>query len=180
MKLRLLNRFVFGVVVTLSTLSVNAAIAQPGDAGSATFYCGTSKYQNQSVPTTFARTQDRKKVPMVRWVRNQLPPPWTPWKRCHTVAHRFQKHYDNGTLRYITGDILNGQPVLCAASRSGVGCEPNNVLFTLKPGSDPTVAVRQLLDYRGFAAGRVLNESAAETVDIDFEIYLKNGTDEAQ
>ena len=180
MKLSSLARAFSGA--TIASLSLISAVVighQPSYAGGATFYCGTSTYRNKSVPTTFARTQDGKKVPIVRWISNYFPPPWTPQKRCGAVSNKFQRFYDHGILRYITADTLKGQPVLCATPSPGIGCTSDTVLFTLKPGSNPQATIRRLLDRRGLAGGMVLNESA-NSVDVDFEMYLQSGSDEAR
>ncbi len=180
MKLGLLARAFSGA--TIASLTVFSAVTfspTPTYAGGATFYCGKSNYGNRSVPTTFARTQDGKRVPIVRWVSNYFPPPWTPIRRCGAVSSKFQRFYDHGILRYITADTLKGQPVLCATPSPGIGCTKDTVLFTLKPGSNPQATIRRLLDRRGLAGGMVLNESA-NSVDIDFERYLESGSDAAR
>ncbi|MGB3760569.1 MAG: COP23 domain-containing protein [Rivularia sp. (in: cyanobacteria)] len=180
MKLDLLAKALSGATIaSLTVLSAVTFSPMPSYAEGATFYCGTSKHGNKSVPTTFARTQDGKRVPIVRWVSNYFPPPWTPRRRCGAVSSKFQRFYDHGILRYITADTLKGQPVLCATPSPGIGCTSDTVLFTLKPGSNPHATIRRLLDRRGLAGGMVLNESS-NSVDIDFERYLESGSDEAR
>ena len=138
MKLSSLARAFSGATIaSLSLISAVVISHQPSYAGGATFYCGTSTYRNKSVPTTFARTQDGKRVPIVRWISNYFPP------------------------------------------SPGIGCTSDTVLITLKPCSKPQATIRRLLDRRGLAGGMVLNESA-NSVDIDFEMYLRNGSDEAR
>ncbi|MBD2132318.1 MULTISPECIES: COP23 domain-containing protein [unclassified Sphaerospermopsis] len=108
--------------VTLASLTVLATTAvsnQPSYAGSATFYCGKSK----GVPVTFARTQDGRKVTIVRWTSNNyFPPPWTAQRRCVEVSKRFQRSNDNGTLKNITTGTLNGEPVVCAGTSQNPNC----------------------------------------------------------
>ncbi|MBD2363424.1 hypothetical protein H6G36_19885 [Anabaena minutissima FACHB-250] len=169
MKLRLFCQSLTTLAIALLTIS----ISQPSHAGSTTFYCAKSK----GVPITFARTQDGKKVPIVRWVSSYFPPPWTAQRRCVEVSRRFQINYDNGRLRRIKTGVLRGEPVVCAAVNQNSSCTDTTLLFTLKRGVNPNAVVRRLFDRRGLAAGNALNESAGSSaVDIDFDIYLQNTT----
>ena len=159
--------------VTLASLTVLATTAvsnQPSYAGSATFYCGQSK----GVPVTFARTQDGRKRAIIHWTSNAyFPPPWTAQRRCEEVSRRFQRSYDNGTLKNINPGVLKNQPVICAGTRLNAPCTDNNLLFTLKRGSDPSVTLSRLLDQRGLAAGRILSETG---FNVDFQLFLENAT----
>ncbi|MBD2355632.1 hypothetical protein H6G41_13565 [Tolypothrix sp. FACHB-123] len=162
----LLSLLVFCVTIALS-------LKQPTYAGETTFYCGKSK----GVPVTFARTQDGRKVPMVRWSSNNyFPPPWTAQRRCQEVSRRFQKNYDNGTLRNIKTGTLRGELVICAAKSQNSACTDSTLLFTLKRGANSSLTVRKLFDRRGLAAGNVLSESADDSMNIDFDAYLNNAT----
>lgn len=186
----------FAVTASVITLSTSAINYQPSYAAGTTFYCGTS----QGLPVTFARTQDGKKVPMIRWIpSNNFPAPWTAERRCTEVARRFQKNFDNGTLRFITTGLHNGFPVICAARNRFDSCTPSTILFTLRPGTDPTEILQMLLDRRGLAAGRAAtvrgparvsnpntvtdgtnNTNQTDDIDIprgitiDFDKYLNN------
>ncbi|WP_071189921.1 COP23 domain-containing protein [Trichormus sp. NMC-1] len=158
---------------SLTALATTAAINQPSYAGSATFFCGKSK----GVPVTFARTQDGRKVTIVRWTSNNyFPPPWTAQRRCVEVSRRFQRSNDNGTLKNITTGTLRGEPVVCAGTSQNPRCVDDNLLLTLKRGVNPTDTLRRLLDRRGLAAGNILNEYDRDTINIDFELYLDNAT----
>ncbi|QLE56452.1 COP23 domain-containing protein [Nostoc sp. TCL26-01] len=172
MKIRLLGQGLTGLAIaSMSALVATATINQPSYAGGTTFYCGKSR----GVPVTFARTQDGKNVPMVRWVSGgYFPPPWTAQKRCLEVSRRFQKNYDNGRLRTIKTGLLRGEPVVCAATNPNNPCTDSTLLFTVKRGADPNVIVRRLFDRRGLAAGNALNESSNSTVNIDFDTYVQN------
>ncbi|HIK06836.1 MAG TPA: hypothetical protein IGS40_19445 [Trichormus sp. M33_DOE_039] len=176
MKLRLFCQGLTGLALALLTITVS----QPSRADGTTFYCAKSK----GIPITFARTQDGKKVPIIRWVSsNYFPPPWTAQRRCLEVSRRFQKNYDNGRLRRIKTGTLRGEPVVCAAMNQNSPCTDSTLLFTLKRGADPNAIVRRLFDRRALAAGNALNESASNSesspVDIDFEAYLQNTTTES-
>ncbi|MFB2769390.1 COP23 domain-containing protein [Pelatocladus sp. BLCC-F211] len=99
-------------MTTLITSALTAFINQQSYAAGTQFYCDKSKYQNRTVPATYVRTQDGKRILMLRWVDNDsFPPPWTTQKRCDEVSRRFQRSYDNGTLKYIiTGTIIDFSP----------------------------------------------------------------------
>ncbi|AUT01960.1 hypothetical protein CLI64_17060 [Nostoc sp. CENA543] len=173
MNLRLFCQGLTGLTIALLTITVT----QPSRAEGTTFYCA----KNKGIPVTFARTQDGKKVPIIRWVSsNYFPPPWTAQRRCAEVSRRFQRNYDNGRLRRIKTGTLRGEPVVCAAMNQNSACTDNTLLFTLKRGTDPNAIVRRLFDRRALAAGNALNESASNSesspVDIDFDIYLQNAT----
>jgi hypothetical protein len=160
-------------LASLTALTTIATINQPSNAQGTTFYCGKSK----GVSVTFARTQDGRKVTIVRWTSNNyFPPPWTAQRRCEEVSRRFQRSHDNGTLKNITTGTLRGEPVVCAGTSQNTACTGNNLLFTLKRGVNPGATLRRLLDRRGLAAGNTLNESAGDTINIDFQLYLDNAT----
>lgn len=179
MKLRFFSQKLTGIAIVLATaLATTATINQPSHAEGTTFYCG----KRNNVATTFVRTQDGKKVPMVRWVSSSyFPPPWTAQRRCQEVSRRFQKNYDNGTLRQIKTGVLRGEPVVCAAVNQSNPCTDRTLLFTVKRGSNPNAIVRKLFDRRALAAGNALNESSPnpdinpnEEINIDVDEYLKN------
>ncbi|MBK1988767.1 COP23 domain-containing protein [Sphaerospermopsis aphanizomenoides BCCUSP55] len=161
-------------LASLTALATTSVINQPSYAGSATFYCGKSK----GLPVTFARTQDGRKVTIIRWTSNAyFPPPWTAQRRCEEVSRRFQRSNDNGTLKNITTGIVNGEPVVCAGTSQNPNCTSSNLLFTLKRGVNPSATLRRLLDRRGLAAGNnPLDESASDTINIDFERFLESAT----
>lgn len=162
-----------GIAVLISS-TVTALINQPSYAASVDFFCGKSNYQGKSVPATYARTHSGKEVLILRWISDDsFPPPWTAQRRCDEVSRRFQRSYDNGTLRYITTSHINKQSVVCAIANQSDACTDSNVLFTLKPGTKPSAVLARLLDRRGLAAGRVLNESGGDELTIDIDAYLQ-------
>ncbi len=156
------------------TATTTATINQPSYAVSATFYCG----QNQDgVPVTFARTQDGKNVPMIRWLdKNYFSQKLTPQQRCQEVSQRFQRNFDNGTLRYIKAGMLSGQPVVCAAAKKTDPCTHSTLLFTLKRDSDPNATARRLFYSSDSANANGIEEvggdRSKDPVNIDIESYL--------
>lgn len=164
----------FGVGM-LTTFVTATMLNQPSYGGSPTFVCNQSQYQGASVPTTFVFTQDRRKIPLIYWVSSYFSG-LSPKKRCQQVSYRFQRNYDNGTLRFIKTGILNRLPVVCATADKNATCTDKNLLFTLKRGSNPDAIARQLFDRRALASGIATNQSSGNTdndpVNIDFEAFL--------
>ena len=159
-KSKVLSGLLTGLVVSLST---SAIFCQPSHAGNNSFFCAILNRQ----PVTLARTP-RGNVPMVRWVSNNyFPPPWTAQRRCQEVAKRFQRNYDNGTLKYINTGRLNGESVVCAALNKDDACTNRTLLFTLKRGSDADATLQRLMDRRGLASGYILSETGSGSVDVD-------------
>jgi hypothetical protein len=80
------------------------------------YFCGRDinpTYGN--VPATTARTT-RGPVPMIHWVSDWIKDPrWTPQARCEDVADRFQRYYENGTLKYMRTGKSGNYPVICIA-----------------------------------------------------------------
>lgn len=153
MKLRL---FVQTLSAMAIALSATANITHPSYAQSKKFDCGMSS----NGPATLVRTS-RGNIPIIRWVNNAFPPPWTPQQRCEEISARFQRFYNNGTLKFLRGGRLRGQPVLCVASYKGGPCLPNGVLVTLKPGTDPQLTLARLSDFRAGGSGRPIQLSGS-------------------
>jgi Circadian oscillating protein COP23 len=168
----------FSITVLISAI-VTVLENQPSYGSATSFFCGKSKYQNRTVPATYARTQDGRQILMLRWISDDsFPPPWTAQQRCYEVSRRFQRGYENGTLKYLITGIIKKQLVVCAIANQGDACTDRNLLFTLKPGTKPSAVLVKLLDRRGLAAGRVLNESGSDELTIDIDAYLQGAASE--
>jgi Circadian oscillating protein COP23 len=169
------NNLLFALVGISSIFSLSIINAdRPSFAEGTTFSCVKSK---QGVPTTFMNKTNGKKIPIVRWVANgAFPPPYTPLTRCQIVSRNFQRNSDQGNLKNIKDGIVNKYPVICGTSNSYDKCNKYNLLFTLKPGSNPKAVAAQLFDSGGFANGRILDESGGDELNIDFEEFL-NGVE---
>lgn len=113
---------------------------------------------------------------MIRWVSSKdFSPNLTALERCKQVSYRFQRSYDNGTLRTIITGTINDYPVVCAAVSTNDACTEKTLLFTLKRGSNARLAVEKLLDQRGLAAGKIQDQSSDDTqLYIDFDTYLNS------
>ncbi len=123
----------------------------------------------QGVPTTFAKTADQTIVPVLIWQSDYFSySGYDPSTRCELVSSRFQYFYNTGQLNYITTGRMNRMPVVCVSYHKGGGC--NGLLFTLKPGVNPTQTLQQLMAVRVRSTGP-LNETTGR-VYINFEDYL--------
>lgn len=146
-----------------------AVIEQPSLAENVMFYCD----QSRGSPTTFVRTQDGVRLPVIRWVSNfGLSSEWTPEKRCQQVSQRFQMSHNRGMLRYIKPGSIRGIPVICATLQPDSPCSEQTLLFTLKPGSNPVETFRRLMDRRALASGNALEQSSGKELFIDVNKYL--------
>lgn len=146
--------------VCLGGVAMGATIAatllgNPAQAAATSFSCGTSN----GVPTTVAKTDDGRSVSMIRWTSNAFDGAgWTPQRRCQEVSQRFEDYRQQGRLAYITTGRMNSLPVICTARTDGGACD--GLLYTLKPGQDPTLALKRLFDVR-FKARGPLNETTS-------------------
>ena len=103
------------------------------------------------------QTTDGRNVPMIRWTSSTFDAAgWTPARRCQEVSQRFETLRQQGRLNYLTTGRINGIPVICSAPQAGAACD--GLLYTLKPGQDPTTTLTRLLDVR-FKARGPLNET---------------------
>ncbi|WP_235147938.1 MULTISPECIES: COP23 domain-containing protein [Fischerella] len=120
--------------------------------------------------------QNGRRIPMIRWVSsNYFSCDLTPFVRCQHVAYRFQKNYDNGSLKNIISGTLQNYPVVCAAVSRNDDCTSDTLLFTLKRGTNARQAVESLLDRRALAAGKIQQQSGDDTqILVDFNIYLNS------
>ncbi|WP_017317804.1 COP23 domain-containing protein [Mastigocladopsis repens] len=149
MRLGLLNQVLTRVtksfvIASLGAIAAIATINQKSYANDNKFFCG----QSNGAPVTMVRTS-RGNEPFIRWVVKDFSNSgFTPQKRCEMVSARFQRYYDNGTLYITSRNDSQGYPVLCIADRKGGSCLPDNVLVTLKPGTDTGRVLRQILDFR--------------------------------
>jgi hypothetical protein len=146
------NIFLAGLV----TLAATALIPKASQAQSNRFFCQTAIVRGKKVPVTYATTKGQGNVPMIAWVRNDFANSISPRKRCQAVARRFQAHYENRTLKYARTGQVDGYPVICIANYKGGACPRNQVLVTLKRGSDASQVLSQLLDFRGLSNGRLV------------------------
>ncbi|AFY79309.1 hypothetical protein Ple7327_4178 [Pleurocapsa sp. PCC 7327] len=130
-------------------LAFNQAIAEPSMAETQRFFCAVLNGNY----TTFVRTP-RGNVPLILWTSGAFDRAgWTNEKRCLEVSGRFQKYNKSGRLKYIRTSSINRLPVLCVAQAKGGSCQTEDVLFTLRAGTNAQQVLTRLLDVRR-GAGR--------------------------
>ncbi|WP_373541898.1 COP23 domain-containing protein [Chamaesiphon sp.] len=152
-------------VISVTAIASGSMFAPSSQALTATtrFVCARA----DGKPATVARTK-KGDVPIVIWSSEGFSEAgFTPQVRCQQVSARFQSLYRSGQLKYITAGSLNKLPVVCATTKLGNTCNQQNLLYTLKPNSDPQLVIARLMAIRNRASSRGLEESAAmPTTDI--------------
>ncbi|WP_414572501.1 COP23 domain-containing protein [Nostoc sp. CCY 9925] len=169
MQLRLLARVLPGVatasVISALALAVTATSNQPTYAGNNKFFCT----QENGIPVTKVRTSRGNEI-FIRWVVKDFKN-FPPLKRCQIVSLKLQRYYDNGLLLITTRDNFNNYPVLCITNRKGVPCKSEDLLVTLKPGTDTAIVLEQILDFR--IAGKPVNLGGCQAITYDQgDLYL--------
>lgn len=71
-------------------------------------------------------------------------------------------------MRFLTTGTINKMPVICVALNKGDRC--NGLVYTLKPGQNPTTTLQRLFGVQRTASGP-LNETG-EALYIDMGAYL--------
>ena len=151
----------------------NTAMAQSGDR--VQFICreGFDRVTNERIPTTYAWTQ-RGKISIIRWTSTLgARGEWTPERRCQAVSPRFQSAYENGSLKYLTNGMMNGQRVICTAKEKRGDCE--DLLLTLRPEDNSMALLRQFNDILKGRAGSTIRQSTGEDqvyIEVDLEQFL--------
>lgn len=145
-----------GTLLASAALITATPLLPPNAAEAATasrFVCSSVG----GVPTTEAITRDGRKVSVIRWTSRVFSGSgWTAERRCQEVSSRFDQFRQQGRLRYITTGRMRGQSVLCTAQSMAGACD--GLLYTLKPGQDPSATLARLLELRVKARGP-LNET---------------------
>lgn len=127
------------------------------------------------IPTTVANMSSGKQVEMIRWTSSIFTDDgWTPERRCQEVSGRFTEYNNKNQLRYLTTGKINGMHVICVALNKGDRC--SNLVYTLKPGQNPTQTLNRLFGIQRKATGP-LNETG-DRAYIDINEYLGIGKTE--
>ncbi|MGJ5628283.1 COP23 domain-containing protein [Nostoc sp. CALU 1950] len=139
---------------------LGAVFNTPSYAASIQFSCDTT---SSELPATKAtNTATGASLSVVRWYSEYFTGSgYDPVTRCQQVSARFQQAHNNGSLDYITAGVVNGMPVICAATPGG-SCNTRNLLFTLKRGVNAAETLQRLFDVRD-GAGPALYESKGRT-----------------
>ncbi|MCC5624811.1 COP23 domain-containing protein [Nostoc sp. CHAB 5715] len=173
MQLRLFARVLPGVATTSVISALALAVAtttsnQPSYARNNKFFCT----QERGVPVTKVRTS-RGNETFIRWVVKDFKK-FPPSERCKIVSTRLQRYYDNGSLFIRSEFNFNNHPVLCIANRKGIPCTSDNVLVTLKPGTDLGRVYQQIIAFRRGVAGKPLDLTGKcrPYTEYDGDLYL--------
>ena len=146
-------KIALGLMIAGSALSLTAINA---DARSK-FFCGTY----DGAPSTMSNTSSGKQVAVIMWKSTAFSGGgYDPQTRCQIVSNRFNQLYNQGLLTHLTTGRKNGMNIICGASSNGGGCAQDGMLYTLKPGQDPTQTLKNLLAVRTKATS-ALTESAS-------------------
>jgi hypothetical protein len=157
---------VFGITLLVAQI-IGLLANQPSYADNNKFFCT----QESGVPLTKVRTS-RGNETFIRWTVQDFKK-FPPLKRCQAVTARFQRYYDNGQFFITSRDNFQGYPVLCIANRKGTPCTSENLLVTLKPGSDAGQTLKQMLDFRRGVGGKEINLSGDQNLTYDNgDLYL--------
>jgi Circadian oscillating protein COP23 len=120
-------------------------------------------------------------VPLIYWDSGAFGASFSPEVRCQKVTQRFTNLYENGQLKYLAVGKVSNQAVICGLKVSKTNCSTGNMLFTLKPGSDPRNVLRQLNAVRNRAANSAAVEESSAPISanpstdtqVDVEDWLK-------
>ena len=129
------------------------------------FVCTTK----DRTPATVAKTPQGD-VPVILWKYTGFRG-YTPQQRCLEVSNRFQRFYENGTLKFMATGRMNRENVVCVTESEDGPCL--GLLFTLRPGVNPNNSLKKLLAVRNNAGG-YLNETG-DRIYINIEEYLREG-----
>ena len=144
----------------------------PASAKANTFTC----VQQAGVPTTVANMSDGKQIPMIRWTSNIFSDDgWTPRRRCQEVSARFTEYNNVDQLRYLTTGKINGMNVICIALNKGDRC--SGLVYTLKPGQNPTQTLHRLFGVQRTATGPLNETSERSYIDINQYLGLEKSED---
>ena len=144
------------IALCSSFLAPQTALSQPAP-GQKGVFCDTST----GTPTTLYQNTQGSREPWIKWESDVFSGAgYDPLRRCTEVSGRLETYRQNKQLKYITGGIMNSQPVICTASQVNGRCE--GLIFTLKPGQDVIATLNKLLAWREGQAGvPSLSESGA-------------------
>ena len=145
-------KFAICASIAVSALSLNTLKAD----SSSKFFCGTY----DGAPSTMSNTSSGKQVAVIMWKSTAFPGSGYDPQTCQIVSNRFNQLYTQGLLTHLTTGRKNGSNIICGAASKGSGCAPDGMLYTLKPGQDPTQTLKNLLAVRTKATS-ALTESAS-------------------
>jgi Circadian oscillating protein COP23 len=172
--LTVFNTLVHGCTTNNSTGSNKQTVKQNTSNQNVQFVCDRSYDQasSQYVYSTLAWNEKSKK-PIIVWKQEDFSGNGYPPKvRCEEVSPRFQEAYEQGSFKYMTHGEMNGQPVVCTASKVGNDCD--TLLITLKQQDNAEKTLTQLSDtLLGYASGPLQQSSGDITYDQENRPYVE-------
>ena len=154
-------------ILTVSTLILTGylTLTKSAVAKETNFLC-----LNQSGNWTTVVRNDYGDFPIIRWVSTLGNGEYPPERRCQIVSEKFQKFYDQGTLKFLTTGRENRQNVICVSKTQEGAC--TGTLYTLKPNDNPKQALQNLLDVRIRARSDIIIETDSRLY-IDISRFLE-------
>lgn len=163
------------ILVAFATTAM-PALSQSKPAKKVEYFCQTSN----GIPVTFARTP-KETVEMIRWQSRFFSRSgYTPDQRCQEVTVRFQKHSDQGNLRYITTGKINNQNVMCVAPNKGGGCRADGLILTFEPQDDPQKVLVEIFNVSTRVRTAPVLRGQKQKVYIDVDEFLSNAASSRQ
>lgn len=165
MKAKLFANMLIANALALGSL---ATMSPSASAQTTTYFCGINK---DGIPTTYARSATGRKIPVISWQKNWNSK-FSAKERCEVVSARFQNASVDGVLNYLTTGSMNGQKVLCAASRYGGTC--SLLLLTLRTDEDAGQVIENLRQMGYTASGPIVqSDDASPKVYIDMNQLVR-------
>ena len=153
-------KFAICVSIAVSALPLNTLKAD----SSSKFFCGTY----DGAPSTMSNTSSGKQVAVIMWKSTAFSGSgYDPQTRCQIVSNRFNQLYTQGLLTHLTTGRKNGSNIICGAASKGSGCAPDGMLYTLKPGQDPTQTLKNLLAVRTKATSALTESTSRLYISIE-------------
>lgn len=141
--------------ITIGSLALSAKPSQSQSTSG--FMCDAS---SGSPATVYQNRQGVREV-WINWVSDYFRDSgYDPMTRCREVSGRLETYRQNKQLKYVTVGYMNGQRVICTASKVNGRCD--GLIYTLKPGQDSVRTLYQFMGLReGQAGASTLSESDA-------------------
>lgn len=119
--------------------------------GDLSFFCGTS--QETYATKVRTTTGDKPIIYYRNWAQGSG---WTAQKRCQEVTQRFQQFHNQNRLKYLRVGYIHPHPVVCVTPSLQTSCLPQDILFTLEPGTNARTALNNLISLsKGNSSGGV-------------------------
>jgi Circadian oscillating protein COP23 len=150
-----------GVVMGAIAIGSLVFSAKPSQSQSASgFMCDAS---SGSPATVYQNRQGVREV-WINWVSDYFRDSgYDPMTRCREVSGRLESFRQNKQLKYVTVGYMNGQRVICTASKVNGRCD--GLIYTLKPGQD---SVRTLYQFMGLREGQAGAPALSESGDMPY------------